>query len=854
MPPKKRRQPNKASRKPASKPKQFCMHITTDESVSKNKALIIKFVRDLYTNKRWDEPMDPDEFFVVMDTREKRVCIELYKKNNTIYLKLEDIHNALKSRHLKVNADITLSEPESDVLVHHLASTTKMKVPKGHKWVTLSHNGPYFTWIMEPYEPHGVPIKYEGKKYKLSSRAEQVANFWAKRITTDETATVQHTEDPLFRANFWKDFRTYLSPGNKKAMPKFDKMDFEAIRKKLIQLKDSQTDAAKKARKRASEERKHAYGYAMVNGVKEAVSNFVPEPAGLFLGRGKNKLRGRVKRDINPSEVTINIGKGSKQPKPPHGKWKKVVHDTKAEWISKWTDPLNGKPKYIRLSDQGQFKSDSDAGKFENARKLNKFLEKVRSVYRKNINSSDKTSRQLVTVIWLVDQYGIRMGGEKGELEAKTYGASTLMVKHIEFKGGDKIHLDFLGKDSIRYNKTLTVDPKVYKSLKDFVKGKSKSAALFELVNASAINCYLKTFDKGLKGKVFRTRLGSTLMYDALSKTKIKKSATVAEKKKAFVNANIVVATALNHQKTVSKGAAVTIAKLKGQLKDLQKDLKTKKKAGTRVASLEKRVQAKKDSIESKQKLRSINPGTSLTNYIDPRLVTAWCKANDIPVEKVYTKKLADKFKWAIDETDRNWDYNDTPLLPGFERLQPVTGACVLEDSDDDKPEKPVKKPARKSRKKPPTPYSSDSSDSSDSSYEEEEKPEFSDSESSDSSDSEDEETVKPKHNPLVHKENKATIESYHKALKKYGYVLVKVNGQLAVQRVNPASLVMQVGKTYKDIYDISKKLDDEGLGVLGMLLIGQVCFDATKSSKIKKVVVKSGYIDKYREIVRNAA
>ncbi len=560
MPPKKR-QSKKESRKPVSKPKQFCMHIITEKSVSKNKTLITKFVRELYTNKRWDEPMDPEEFFVVMDTHEKRVCIELYKKNNPIYLKLEDIHDAIKTRHLKIDKDFTLSAPESDVLVHHLASTKKTKVPKGHKWVTLSHNGPYFTWIMEPYKPHGVYIKYDGKKYKLSPRAEQVANFWAKRITTDETATVQHTEDPLFRANFWKDFKTYLSPANKKVMSNFNKMNFEDIRKKLIQIKDSETDSMKKSKKLSSEERKHAYGYAMVNGVKEAVSNFVPEPAGLFLGRGKNKMRGRVKRDINPSEVTINIGKGSKVPKTPKGKWKGVIHDTKAEWISKWTDPLNGKPKYIRLSDQGQFKSDSDAGKFENARKLNKFLEEVRKGYRKNINSSDKTKRQLSTVIWLVDQYGIRMGGEKGELEAKTYGASTLMVKHITFKGLDKIHLDFLGKDSIRYNKTLTVNTLVFKNLKDFVKGKNNNNALFDSVNATAINCYLKTFDKGLKGKVFRTRLGSTLMYDALSKMKIKKNATDIEKKKVFVDANIVVAKALNHQKTVAKGAVATIVK-----------------------------------------------------------------------------------------------------------------------------------------------------------------------------------------------------------------------------------------------------------------------------------------------------
>jgi DNA topoisomerase-1 len=830
---KKRAKPKKESRKPVSRPKQICMSIYTVKNISNNKILIENFVMDLYTNKRWDDPFTSDEIMISFDTAGKRVCITLNRKVNATYLKLEDINAAIKPKHLKVNSDIKLGAPTEDILVHHLSSTTKTKVPQGHKWVTLSHNGPYFTWIMEPYKPHNVPISYNGKKYKLSSKAEEVANFWAKRITTDETATVQHTEDVLFRSNFWKDFKTYLSAANKKAMPNFDKMNFEAIRNKLIQIKESETDNIKKDKKKASEDRKHDYGYAMVNGVKEAVSNFVPEPAGLFLGRGKNKLRGRVKKDINPSDVTINIGNSSKVPIPPIGKWKKVVHDTKAEWISKWSDPLNGKPKYIRLSDQGQFKSDSDAGKFENARKLNKFLDTVRNGYQKNIDSSNKISKQLSTVIWLVDQYGIRMGGEKGELEAKTYGASTLLVKHISFPKGDKITLDFLGKDSIRYNKTLIIDTRVVNNLKDFIKGKSKNTPLFDLVNANAINCYLKTFDKGLKGKVFRTRLGSTLMYEELSKTKIKKNATESDKKKAFVNANIIVAKALNHQKTIAKGAVATLDKLKVQLKELEKELKEKKKAGTKVASLEKRVKAKKDSIDSKKKLQEISTGTSLTNYIDPRLVTSWCKAHNLPIEKVYTKTLQDKFKWAIDETDDKWDYKNSQLLPDFEKLQPSNDTiCDTYNS------KTTKKPIVIKKNK-------DSDDSSD-----DNKPIV----IKKNTDFDDKNIKKINTKDLIHNKNKAIIESYRNILKKYGYSLLKLdNNRLAVQRVTSPKLVMQLTSTYKDIYEISNKLENENLGVLGMLLIGQVCFDATKNVKIKKALVKSGYIEKYKELVRKA-
>jgi hypothetical protein len=52
--------------------------------------------------------------------------------------------------------------------------------------------------------------------------------------------------------------------------------------------------------------------------------------------------------------------------------------------------------------------------------------------------------------------------------------------------------------------------------------------------------------------------------------------------------------------------------------------------------------------------------------------------------------------------------------------------------------------------------------------------------------------------------------------------------------------IIMQASSTYKNIYSVSNALVDEGLGTLGMLLIGQVCFDATKDKKIKKALVKS--------------
>ncbi|KAG0217962.1 DNA topoisomerase 1 [Mortierella sp. NVP41] len=48
--------------------------------------------------------------------------------------------------------------------------------------------------------------------------------------------------------------------------------------------------------------------------------------------------------------------------------------------------------------------------------------------------------------------------------------------------------------------------------------------------------------------------------------------------------------------------------------------------------------------------------GTSTMNYIDPRISAAWCKKHEVPLEKVFTKTLRDKFKWAM-TVDERWEF-----------------------------------------------------------------------------------------------------------------------------------------------------------------------------------------------------
>ena len=72
-------------------------------------------------------------------------------------------------------------------------------------------------------------------------------------------------------------------------------------------------------------------------------------------------------------------------------------------------------------------------------------------------------------------------------------------------------------------------------------------------------------------------------------------------------------------------------------------DWKQKKKHVERVEKL-------KLQIDLSEKTRDYNLGTSLRNYIDPRVVKAWTDDVSVEWEKLYTAALQKKFLWVQNE------------------------------------------------------------------------------------------------------------------------------------------------------------------------------------------------------------
>uniref|UniRef100_A0A1J3H778 DNA topoisomerase I n=1 Tax=Noccaea caerulescens TaxID=107243 RepID=A0A1J3H778_NOCCA len=537
------------------------------------------------------------------------------------------------------------------------------------KWTTLVHNGVIFP---PPYKPHGIKILYKGKPVDLTIEQEEVATMFAVMRETEYYNKLQ------FRENFWNDWRVLL--GKKHVIQKLDDCDFTPIYEWHLQEKEKKKQMSteeKKALKAEKLKQEEKYMWAVLDGVKEKVGNFRVEPPGLFRGRGEHPKMGKLKRRIRPSEITINIGKGAPIPECPipGERWKDVKHDNTVTWLAFWNDPINPREfKYVFLGAGSALKGQSDKEKYEKARNLTNHIESIRATYTKNFTSKDVAKRQIAVATYLIDKLALRAGNEKDDDEADTVGCCTLKVGNVECIPPNLIKFDFLGKDSIRYENTVKVEPPVYKAIGQFQAGKSEADDLFDELDTSKLNAHLKELVPGLTAKVFRTYNASFTLDKMLSEEI--KGGDVGQKVLVYQQANKKVAIICNHQRAVSKSHGAQIEKLDGKIKELKeglKELETNLKRakegkpplegsdGKKMRSLdpnawEKKIALQKDKIErmerdmtTKEDLKTVALGTSKINYLDPRITVAWCKRHEVPIEKIFTKSLLEKFAWAMD-------------------------------------------------------------------------------------------------------------------------------------------------------------------------------------------------------------
>ena len=517
------------------------------------------------------------------------------------------------------------------------------------QWKTLEHNGVKFP---PEYEKHNIPVVYEGKEIILNKDAEEAATFYAREIESD------NVNDKVFRDNFWKDWKKLL--GKDHVVKSLENVDFRKIYDYLIKKKELKKNI--KVDKQAVAAANEKYMYAILDGVKQPVGNYLVEPPGIFKGRGKNPLLGRIKPRIKPSDITINIGKKSKIPELPNGQsWGKIVHDQTGLWLASWKDVLTGKTKYVRFGAKSDVIASSDNSKFDKARKLKKNISKIRKINNENMRSDNDKIRQVSTAIFFIDNFALRIGNKKSKNEADTVGVTSLRVEHVKLLPDRVIQLDFLGKDSVRYYNKLKLDKAdeiVYENINAFMKDKSPSEKLFDKITSSDVNKCLQTFMKGLTAKVFRTFNSSNLFQKELDKLantveKLSDSDKISALIDGHTRANGKVAVLCNHQKNVGKGSNKALENLDNRIKETKKKIKELKSADKpnpkRIETHKSRLKVLVSKKKLKDEQKNISLGTSKINYIDPRITVSFMKKYNIPIDKLFNKTLQEKFKWAMD-------------------------------------------------------------------------------------------------------------------------------------------------------------------------------------------------------------
>ena len=541
------------------------------------------------------------------------------------------------------------------------------------KWQKLQHNGILFP---PKFESKGIKIKIRGEAVTLDLLQEEMIYQWAKKKETP------YSKDKVFQKNFVADFaKTFNGKFKNLELSEIDLsnpfkvVDKEKDAKELLTKEEKKALTAK--RKEIRDEMKAKYGMAIMDGKEVEVANYMAEPPGIFIGRGEHPMRGKWKPKVTAKDVTLNLGKEAKIPT---GNWGKIVNEKDSMWMASWTDILTEKRKYVWLADTAGIKQERDQAKYDKAKKLPIEIEKIKEKIVKDMQDKDLKIRRVSTACYLIYRTAMRVGDEKDPEEADTVGATTLRKEHVNLTGSS-IEFDFLGKDSVRWQETVQAvghDKQFHDNLKELVLKKKNSDEIFDGITSRHVNQYYSSIVEGLTAKVFRTYLASSVVSKYLREHDSIKKSNPAEKLYHAKLANLEAAMMCNHKRTIPKTFEQTLQKKIDTLKKAEnsnpwkskeealrrtesKVVKTDKQKETKNGQIKRaKVQIKKSKLEHKERVEKLklqleltrktkdyNLGTSLRNYIDPRVFKSWTDKVDADWEKLYTAALQKKFLWV---------------------------------------------------------------------------------------------------------------------------------------------------------------------------------------------------------------
>lgn len=83
----------------------------------------------------------------------------------------------------------------------------------------------------------------------------------------------------------------------------------------------------------------------------------------------------------------------------------------------------------------------------------------------------------------------------------------------------------------------------------------------------------------------------------------------------------------------------------------------SEEKIRNKIEKFNQRIQVAFIQLKDREDNSQVSLGTSKINYIDPRLSVMFSKRFSVPIERLFTKTLREKFTWAIESADENWRF-----------------------------------------------------------------------------------------------------------------------------------------------------------------------------------------------------
>jgi DNA topoisomerase-1 len=570
----------------------------------------------------------------------------------------------------------------------------------------LIHNG---VVVPEPQPSRGLVLRIKEEPVALSPKQEEMALAWAKKQGTP------YIEDETFVENFMIDFSQALGLEDVLSV---DQVDFWPAIRIVEAEREARAEMSKEERKALAAERKvqrealrEQYGHATVNGRRTELANYVVEPSGIFMGRGRHPLRGRWKEGAHQKDITLNLSPDA--PRPP-GDWEEIVWQPESLWVARWKDKLSGKLKYVWLADTAPIKQKREARKFDKVHLLHAHLDEVRVQIARDLSHPDAKQRMIATACYLIDALCLRVGDEKDPDEADTVGATTLRPEHVTLHDDGVAEFRFLGKDSVLWHKKLELPDVVQQNLDELIRDARPSNSstngdrghptrdmpqLFPDITSRDVNAYLSDILPELTAKVFRTHHATIAVQESLEGSGVEADDPEYVKWEAVNLANLEAAVLCNHTKKESASwprsrlryderlqkAEERVAGYQDRLESQREALdalrqealealaaapparqerveaRYDKRMGTagrrveRTQAMLDRAKRARDKIEVQAsiaaKKRTWNLGTSLKSYIDPRVTYEWGQQVDYDVlERYYPKALRRKFDWVRNE------------------------------------------------------------------------------------------------------------------------------------------------------------------------------------------------------------